>query len=95
MYWSPDHEAVSALLRVSPNRGDGTLSGAMGDISSRRPTHMAEDAVRAVKLLLMSKMVLNLHIPSSFALFHLVPGWRRTSACECGSEVESKRTIFI
>jgi len=40
-----DHEAVSALLRVSPNRGDGTLSGAMGDASSRRPTHMAEDAV--------------------------------------------------
>ena len=68
MDWSPDHEAVSALLRVSPNRGDGTLSGAMGDASSRRPTHMAEDAVRAVELLLLSKMMFNLHIfPSSFA----------------------------
>ena len=67
MHWSPDHEAVSALLRVSPNRGDSTLSGAMGDISSRRPTHMAEDAVRAVKI--MSKIMLKLHIPSSFASF--------------------------
>ena len=70
LHWSPDHEAVSALLRVSSNRGDGTLGGAMGDISSRRPTHMAEDAVRAVELLLLSKIMLNLHIfPSSFASF--------------------------
>ena len=59
MHWFPDHEAVSALLRVSPNQGDGTLSGAMGDISRKRPSHMAEDAVRAVELLPMSKMKLN------------------------------------
>merc|ERR1719239_1755480 len=40
-----DHEAVSAVLRVSSSRVDDTLVGAMGDFSSRRPTHMAEDAV--------------------------------------------------
>ena len=51
MHWFPDHEAVSALLRVSPNQGDDTLSGAMGDISRKQPSHMAEDAVRAVELL--------------------------------------------
>jgi len=33
------------VLRVSSSRVDDTLVGAMGDFSSRRPTHMAEDAV--------------------------------------------------
>ena len=95
MHWFTDHEAVSALLRVSPNRGDGTPSGAMGDISSRRPTHMAEDAVRAVKLLLMNKMML---LKSAYPFerlpimhrLHLVAGWRRASACECSSEVRTR-----
>ena len=54
----PDHEAVSAVLRVSSSRVDDTLVGAMGDFFSRRPTHMAEDAVRADKLML-SKIMLN------------------------------------
>ena len=46
MHCYPDHEAVSALLRVSSSRVDDTLGGGMGDFSSRRPTiHMAEDAV--------------------------------------------------
>ena len=56
----PDHEAVSALLRVSSSRVDDTLVGAMGDFSSRRPTHTAEDAVRAVKFFLISQTILDL-----------------------------------
>ena len=51
----PDHEAVCAVLRVSPNDEAGvgqSLSGPMGDFSSRRPAHMVEDAVRAIKCFL-------------------------------------------
>jgi len=43
-----DHEAVCAVLRVSPNDEAGvgqSVSGPMGDFSSRRPAHMVEDAV--------------------------------------------------
>lgn len=43
-----DHEAVCAVLRVSPNDEAGvgqSMSGPMGDFTSRRPAHMVEDAV--------------------------------------------------
>ena len=50
-----DHEAVCAVLRVSPNDEAGvgqSMSGPMGDFTSRRPAHMVEDAVRAIKCFL-------------------------------------------
>ena len=50
-----DHEAVCAVLRVSPNDEAGvgqSVSGPMGDFSSRKPAHMVEDAVRAIKCFL-------------------------------------------
>ena len=76
-----DHEAVSALLRVSPqNESFGTF-GTFGDCSSKRPAFMTEEAVMSYYYLLLMIFTNTNYV--------MVSGWGRASACQCGSEVKN------